>query len=900
MLDAPHHPAPVEPQPTARDAHRIPCVHDLFEKQVARSPDAVALIFEDQSLTYQQLDTRANQLARYLSTLTDGPEARIGLCVERSLEMLVGLLAILKAGAAYVPLDPFLPPQRLAFLIHHSACPVVLTHSSLVPQLQALAPTKHPPRQWVTLDAILPEAPGIEDASPQASHEPHHLAYVLYTSGSTGQPKGVEMPHRALINLLQWQCANSSMRTGNRTLQFASLGFDVSFQEIFATWLTGGTLVIVTEATRKDPSALWATIAHWQIERVFLPYFVLERLAEASATLTSLPSKLQEFWVAGEQLRIGKDIRHCFQRMPHCQIWNQYGPTEAHVVTCYQLVGPPADWPDLPPIGQPLPHCQILLLDRHGVPVAAGEIGELHIGGVALARGYLDAPELTAERFIADPFSQDPTARLYKTGDLARCLPDGNIEFLGRSDDQVKIRGHRIELGEIEIALGQHPDIAACAVTSLSQSDGYTILQAFVVAREQVNLSARSLRHWLAVRLPEPMIPSRYFRLPAIPVTPNGKVDRSALTPQVAQELATGTHYVPAHSALECQLVDIWQRLFQRTGIGCHDNFFELGGHSMLAAQLVVEIDEQIGGKLPMVALFQAPTIAALAQQLTQSPQRLASQSLVPLQPHGSKPPIFFVHGWGGDVFAFVELAKSLGPTQPAYGIQAVGVDGHGRRHTDVESMAAHYVQEIRSFQPDGPYFLAGYSLGGLIAFEVAQHLKRHGQQVAMLALLDSEPPLGGIPWSACSKTLAHHLGERCVFHLRQWWSTPPEDRRAYVSRRWRSLRKLLVRTLQRPAVAITASPIGSSPPVVTGFNDYYHAVTSCYRLHHYSGKVDVFVSDESDRCGMLAWRHLVRGGAVFHRLACPHSDILAPTNVPLVARTLTQLLKRAQDTNRT
>ena len=884
----------VDGPPTKRDPLPAPCVHQLFEAQAQRTPQAVAVVFEGQSLTYGELAARANQVARHLRRLRVGPEVLVGLCLQRSLDLVVGLLGILKAGGAYVPLDPSLPPQRLAFLMGNSACAVVMTDNSLLPRLQQVPSAANASPVWVVLDDIASDGVAADAPAAVAGTAPHQLAYVLYTSGSTGQPKGVAMPHRALVNLLHWQCSSSGMKPGQRTLQFASLGFDVSFQEIFSTWLSGGTLVLVADAIRKDPVALLAAIARWNIHRLFVPFVMLDRLAEVAASQPSLPGELQEVMVAGEQLRIGGNIRRFFARMPGCRLWNQYGPTETHVVTSHELHGPADLWPDLPSIGRPLPNCHLHLLDRHAQPVAVGGVGELYIGGAALARGYLHAPELTAERFLTDPFSHDPQARIYKTGDLARFLPDGNIEFLGRCDHQVKIRGHRIEPGEIEVVLGGHPDISACTVMAKRQGDGDPMLVAFVVGRKSADLTLGSLRQWLEQKLPEPMIPGRFAVIAALPLTPNGKVDRQALERVEGMEVAASSNYVPARNDLELKLIELWQKLFHRHGIGRNDNFFELGGHSLLAARLVVAIEQLVGGQLSIAALFESPTIAALAERLTSEHWLPAWQSLVPLQPQGAKPPLFLVHGWGGDVYAFVELAQLLDPDQPVYGIQAVGLGGKVARHITIESMAAHYVAEIRAFQPEGPYFLGGYSLGGLIAFEVAQQLQHQGQRVALLALLDSEPT-GGIPWTIYGKTLLLHLSGRGVFHLRRWWNRPSRERRAYCRGCWDKLRFLLARNCHQPP-AVTAAPLPDRQlPEVTGFDDYYHAVAASYRLRRYPGSVDYFVSNDTDTRWLSCWRDLVGGGVSFHRVPSQHNDILAPNNVPMVATTLSRLLNRAQ-----
>ncbi|MEI7941245.1 MAG: alpha/beta fold hydrolase, partial [Verrucomicrobiota bacterium] len=483
---------------------------------------------------------------------------------------------------------------------------------------------------------------------------------------------------------------------------------------------------------------------------------------------------------------------------------------------------------------------------------------------------------------------------LYRTGDLARWLPDGNLEFLGRADCQIKLRGFRIELGEIEAVLGGHPEVSACAVAAQDGGGGDKVLAAFVVGRAGAELSAASLRQWLGEKLPDYMIPSRFVVVPALPLTSNGKLDRKAL---LAIETSGGSapkETGQPRSLLELELVRIWRRLFQRKDISRLDNFFALGGHSLLAVRLAVEIDKILGHKLPIASLFQAPTIELLAQRLTDENWAPAWSALVPLQPEGSQPPLFFVHGWGGDVYSYLGLSRLLPPDQPSYGIQAVGLDGKSARHITVEEMAAHYVKEIVSFQPEGPFYLAGYSMGGVIAFEVAQQLQRLGRRVALLALLDSGP-IGATPWVFYGLSQASYLRNRCRFHLRHWWELPWSVRLSYLRGRWASLRYYLDLNRSKPP-SVTAPPQkDSQPPQVPGFGDYYYAVASAYRFRPYPGSADVFVSDDANPGWRWYWRYLARGGVSFHQVPGRHLELITPDYTPALAKSLAAVLHRAQ-----
>lgn len=453
---------------------QINSIHQLVELQVSQTPDAVAVVFEDKQLTYRELNERANQLAHYLQTLGVKPEVLVGICVDRSLEMIVGLLGILKAGGAYLPLDMSYPLDRLSYMLEDAQAPILLTQSHLSSCLPRC--NSH----VICLDNDWQAIATHSTADLQSQVNPENLAYAIYTSGSTGKPKGVAMPLRPLINLLAWQ--QSAVTKRLKTLQYTPISFDVSFQEIFSTLAEGGTLVLISEETRRDPVDLLHVLSKAAIERLFLPFVALRQLATVAQTEEVTLSCLKEIITAGEQLRITPAIANWFNQMQNCTLHNHYGPSESHVVTAFTLTGSPNEWSVLPPIGRPVTNTQIYLLDDQLRPVPDGSIGELYIGGLCLARGYLNRPELTAERFIANPFSTETSQKLYKTGDLAKYLPDGNIEFLGRADQQVKIRGFRIEPGEIEAIIEQHPMVQEAVVIAHEDVLGDKRIIAYLVS----------------------------------------------------------------------------------------------------------------------------------------------------------------------------------------------------------------------------------------------------------------------------------------------------------------------------------------------------------------------------------------------------------------------------------
>jgi amino acid adenylation domain-containing protein/thioester reductase-like protein len=591
------------------------CIHQLFEEQVELTPDEVAVEFKEQQLTYNQLNCRANQLAHHLRSLGVGADILVGLCVERSLEMVIGLLGILKAGGAYVPLDPEYPTERLSFILEDTQAKVLLTQRSLLDRL--------PPNQTqlVCLDT---DAELISQCSQDnliTGVQANNLGYIIYTSGSTGQPKGIAMNQLALCNLILWHPDNLKIACRAKTLQFASINFDVSFQEIFTTWCSGGTLFLITEELRHDTSNLLRVIQEKAIQRMFLPVVGLQQLAEFAVGSELVNTHLREIITAGEQLQITPAISKWLSQLSDCTLHNHYGPSESHVATSFTLPNLVDTWPPLPPIGRPISNTQIYILDKYLQPVPIGVQGELYIAGVLLARDYLNRPELTQEKFIPNPFSTDPDSRLYKTGDLARYLADGNIESLGRIDNQVKIRGFRIELGEVEAVLSQHTNVQASCAVVREDTPGDKRLVAYIVPQPEQRVSVNVVRSFLKEKLPEYMLPSAIVILEALPITSNGKLDRRALpAPDLQSQLSD--KYVAPRNPIEEILSVIWAQVLKVDLVGIHDNFFELGGHSLLATQLVSRVRTNLKVELPLRSLFAAPTIAQLSQNIQQLQQQ--------------------------------------------------------------------------------------------------------------------------------------------------------------------------------------------------------------------------------------------------------------------------------------
>ncbi|MEW6738133.1 MAG: amino acid adenylation domain-containing protein, partial [Acidobacteriota bacterium] len=597
----------IEWNDTTVDYPNDKCVHQLFEEQVQRTPDATAVLFESERLTYQQLNARANQLAHYLRRQGVGPESLVGICLERSIEMVVALLGILKAGAAYVPLDPAYPQERQVFMLADTNTSVLLTQQNL---LASLSPGR---AKMLCLDADWPLITANYTENGYHSVAATNLAYVIYTSGSTGKPKGVAMTQGALLNLICWQMRVAPIKLGERVLQFTSLSFDVSFQEIFSTLCAGGTLVLIKEETRRDSLALLKFLEGYSIEKLFLPFVALQNLAEAAKNQSGISLCLRDVITAGERLQITPSIYNWFASMRNCLLHNHYGPSESHAATAFILSDAPIDWPTLPPIGKPIFNTEIYILDLALQPVPVGVAGELYIGGTGLARGYLNRSELTAERFIPNPYSAEAGARLYCTGDLARYIPDGNIEYLGRIDQQVKVRGYRIELGEIETTLREYRGICESAVVVQDQSPSDKRLIAYFVANRDSEINIGELQAFLKEKLPEYMLPSALVLLDRLPLTPNGKVDQRALpAPQMADIISSESYLAP-RSPIEEILIEIWTSVLKVDQIGVNDNFFELGGHSLLATQLMSRVRDTFRIEIALRNLFECPTVAGLA-----------------------------------------------------------------------------------------------------------------------------------------------------------------------------------------------------------------------------------------------------------------------------------------------
>lgn len=718
------------------------CVHHLFEDQVKRTPGAVAVECEGKRLTYQALNRKADELAARLQDLGVGPESMVAICVERSPQMVIGVLGILKAGGVYVPLDPSYPKERLAFMLEDTRAPVLLTQQRLVTRLPSPAAAT-----VLRLDTDEAFSAGSTPVSLSALVTGESLAYVIYTSGSTGHPKGVAIPHRAVSRLVL-NTDYISLGPTDVVAQAASFSFDAATFEIWGALLHGATLVILPEAVIVSPEQLAGRLKARGITTLFLTTALFNLVARQVPTAFS---PLTTVLFGGEAVD-PHWVRVILLQGPPRRLLHVYGPTETTTFATWHRVEAVASDTTPVPIGRPIANTHAFILDAHRQPVPIGVGGELYLGGPGLARGYLNRPDLTAERFVAHPFSPDASERLYRTGDVARFMADGSIEFIGRRDGQVKIRGYRIELGEIEHALMQTGGIRQAAAVAEDDGHGERRLVAYCMAKDAAKITPATVRADLRRALPAYMVP-QVVLVDALPLTPNGKLDRAALracggitapAPATALEAPRNTR--------ELVLAELFRDLLRRDDIGIHDDFFEYGGHSLMAMRLIARIHQLTGIRLSARALFDHPTVAGLASAMTHLESGGAATSfdtprwshLVPIK-EGAREPLFFAVGGDGAegaILVYARLARYLAPDRPFYSFKEAGMDGGGETpHASVEAMATDYVRELREVQPSGPYSLAGGCIGGVIAYEMARQLAASGETVRRLILLDTPYP---------------------------------------------------------------------------------------------------------------------------------------------------------------
>ncbi len=874
----------VEWNQTATAFPKDTSVHELFARQAQNRPTDIAIVYGKEQATYREIDERSNQLANHLKKLGVLPGVLVGICVERSIEMVVGWLGILKAGGAYVPLDPGYPAERLQFMLEDSQMPVLITQKKLV----SLLPEK---ARKLCVDSDWNQIAQESSASPGVPVSPEDIAYVIYTSGSTGKPKGAAVPHLAIARLV-FNTNYIQLGPNDTVAQASNSSFDAATFEVWGALLLGGKLIGVPQNVLLSPGDLAKHLRDHRITTLFLTTALFNQVA---AEIPNAFSTLKHVLFGGEACD-PKSVKEVLRHGPPQRLLHVYGPTETTTFASWYEIQDVPEGATTIPIGRPLSNTTFFVLDKNRQPVPVGIPGELYIGGDCLARGYHNREELTATKFVPHPFKAGE--RLYRTGDLVRYLRDGNVEFLGRIDNQVKIRGFRIELEEIEIALKQQGAIRDAIVVVREGASGKRLV-AYVVAQHSPP-TAEDLRVYLRQKVPDFMVPTAFVFLGALPLTPNGKIDRRALPEPVTGPAKAKESDFPRNN-LENQLAKIWESILNIKPIGIHDNFFELGGHSLLAVRLFTQIEKTMGQKLPLSTLFQAPTIEGLANVMRQKTWSSPGASLVEIQPRGSRPPMFWLHtlggGGGGGLFVYRKLAELLGPDQPSYGLVTPP-----EPFTSMELMAAHYISEIKTLQPIGPYFIGGYCFGGIIAFEIARQLATSGNKVGLLALIDSTPP-------NCAQKDKYSLA--MVLHfirtLPEWVSAQTKDGiRPMALRSGRRIGaglKKLAKYFQHPIpnTAGGASPMNKVHDKINEIIDFTHypehykryaevhwTALDAYKPQVFDGSISLYRTARPHLLEFDAekyWAQLSTKGVEVQIVPGTHEKVLESPNVELLAR---------------
>lgn len=832
-------------------------LHRWIEATARGNPDATAVVFADERWTYRELDRRASALAARLSLAGIGPGTLVAIAMERCPEMIAGLLAILKTGAAYLPLDPALPAQRFSLIVEDAKPTALLTQRELKPVL---------PRTGVPVILCDDASSHSSDAIDlHAAAAPESLAYVLYTSGSTGKPKGVEIPHSALVNLLAAMQERPGFVRGQSLLAITTLSFDIAALELFLPLVSGGTVILADRETVSDPPLLAALIAG-------------ARPSMMQATPATWRSLIEAGWRGAQDMTVlcgGEALSRelADKLLPRCAaLWNMYGPTETTIWSTVERVAPGTE---RVAIGRPIANTSIYILDPAGQPVPPGVSGEIYIGGVGVARGYRHRDALTRERFVAHAVA--PGERLYRTGDLGRFRDDGTIECLGRTDHQLKIRGFRVAIEEVEGALAAHPRIAAGAARAWPDASGEASLVGYVVAASEPAPSAAELRRFLRQSLPDYMIPSRFVALPALPMTPNRKIDRDALPAPESNVV----HIAPAEpqGERETQLAEIWKDVLGVAAIGRHDNFHDLGGHSLLMAKLLTRIEKQFARRLSMASIFHAPTLKDMAAMLSEPAAAKAQPRLAPIQPKGTRPPLFWLFG-GATV---KPLAEAMGDDQPFFG---VGLDRAEEERlaqaTSLDEFAAPLIRAIREAQATGPYFIGGWCTAGILAYEVARRLMEDGHEVGLVVLVHSTNPVHyrriGKRQMRLSK-LRHHISTLMGLKGAARWR--------YGIERLNGLKESVTDRFRAPeALAPTLS-----------LSRALDQAALRYETPTYAGDVALF--QPAERPDVLdyrrGWREVVRGAFAAFEIPGGHRTMLEPPHVAELGARMNACLRRAQ-----
>jgi len=868
---------------TIADYPKEKTIADLFEEQVLRNGDAVALCRHEHSMTYEELNKHANQLAHYLIASGVKNGDNVGLLVSRTFDMVTGMLAIMKAGGAYVPIDPDYPVDRQEYILQNSGVSRLVVDSDY-PLLTLLDSSQVVRMRETDLNSYKNTNPAIKAGSTQ-------LAYTIYTSGSTGRPKGVMIEHHSAVNLLLWVNSEFNVGPDDRLLFITSMCFDLSVYDIFGMLAAGGSIVMVEKQELMDvPKLKEMLLKHqvtfWDSVPSTMDYFIGELEA---ADAKYFASKLRLVFMSGDWIPVNLPGR-IKKYFPKAQTISLGGATEGTVWSnFYRIEKVESNWTSIP-YGRPITNNFFYILDEHLNPVPPGEEGELYIGGVGVARGYANDKKKTERSFMKNPFNSALGGRMYKTGDLGRMLPTMDMEFIGRIDDQVKIRGFRIELGEIATALQKHQKVRSAVVLAKAIKEHEKELVGYVVG----DASAAELKAYLNTMLPAYMVPANYIMLDAIPLTSNGKVDKKALLLYACPEEEI-SFYIAPRTNVEKMLADVWSEFLGIKRVGIYDNFFELGGHSLIAVKVMTKIERLTGKRLPLASLFEKPTVERQARLLDMDGRSVTWDSLVPIKPQGTKMPLYIVHGAGLNVLLFNAVAAGLSPDQPVYGLQAKGLNGVDEPFTTIEDMASYYIDAIARQNPVGPYALAGFSFGGIIAWEMAHQLEAAGKQVKLLALFDTNAYQTISNYSLSKKIerqLAYYANN--IVHTLKFT--------AGFSNTIREKTKLLKRKLIRRYWALFYGKNQNQP----GFFGYAHKIDKYniealkqYQLKPQEVALNLFkaqtrtyyVADQQ----FLGWKPFALKGVNIHNIPGEHNTIFKAPNDQPFAEALQRCLDRVE-----
>lgn len=730
---------------TEADYPKDKTLHELIAAQAEKTPRAIAVSYQGKALTYAELNSQANQLAHYLQQLGIEANKPVAICLERSIDLIIGLLAILKAGGAYLPLDPHYPVARLTLILNDAAATIVITEDIFSELFSGYS------GKLVLLTKQNDEIKKYATQNPPLLSDPQDIAYIIYTSGSTGKPKGTLIAHAGICNLVTWYQTILHVTANDRASQFASVAFDAFGCEVWPFLATGASVHLIEETTRYDPKKLMDWLNTQQITVCDLPTII----AQTILTL-DWPTKhaLRLLKIGGEKLNALPKKNFSFE------IWNTYGPTETTIECIAGRINAnhPNTLTNSPPLGRPINNCQVYILDSNLQPVPVGVPGELYVACIGLAKGYLHQPALTAQVFIENPFNSEFSKRLYKTGDICRYLADGNIDYIERSDDQVKIRGFRIELGEIERILKKHHAIKDAIVVAREDYAEKRLVAYWLLNPNQTEPTTTELRLHLKQHLPDYMLPSAFVLLETFPVTTSGKLDRKALP---APQFATAdAQYVAPTTQTERRLSCVWCEILKRKKLSIDANFFSMGGHSLSLMQLLYKINREFNTRLTVDLLFTYQTIKAQADYIDkQIPMASANNVIIKLNNNTENQPLFCIHPVGGNVTCYSSLSQDLKEVYAVYGIQSRGLKGEAKPLTNIPAMAKYYLIEIKKIQPHGPYAFLGWSIGGLIAFEMAIQANKQNEKIALLVLIDTyDPNIGLHVQGASNTTLLKHL----------------------------------------------------------------------------------------------------------------------------------------------